>query len=103
MTAHSTGEVTLYTEEEKAGIRKQLDRLLRESMFVPEQWDTALYFPPARVRRLIRSGFGWERAGRRLWPRLAGVHIVDATKSLYALVPPAKFRAGRRVLVPVRR
>jgi SAM-dependent methyltransferase len=82
--------------------KRQLDRLLRESMFVPEQWDTALYFPPARVRRLIRSGFGWERAGRRLWPRLAGVHIVDATKSLYALVPPAKFRAGRRVLVPAR-
>ena len=80
----------------------QLDRLLRESMFVPERWDTALYFPPIRLRRLMRSGFGWERAGHRLWPRLAGVHIVDATKSLYALVPPAKLRAGRRVLVPAR-
>lgn len=83
--------------------KRQLDRLLRESMFVPEHWDTALYFPPARVRRLVRSGFGWERAGRRLWPRLAGVHIVDATKSLYALVPPAKFRVGRRVLIPAAR
>ena len=33
MTAHSTGEVTLYTEEEKAGIRKQLDRLLHNTYF----------------------------------------------------------------------
>jgi hypothetical protein len=82
--------------------RGQLDRLLRESMFVPEHWDTALYFPPLRVRRLVRSGFGWERVGRRFWPRLAGVHIVDATKSLYALVPPTKLRAARRVLAPAR-
>jgi len=33
MTAHSTGEVTLYSEEEKAGIRKQLDRLLHNTYF----------------------------------------------------------------------
>ena len=26
--------------------RSQLDSMLRESMFVPEHWDTALYFPP---------------------------------------------------------
>ncbi len=82
--------------------RRQLDRLLRESMFAPERWDTALYFPPSRVRRLVRNGNGWERIGRKLWPHMAGVHIVDATKSLYALVPPAKLRAYARVLVPAR-
>lgn len=80
--------------------RGQLDRLLRESMFVPEKWDTALFFPPLRLRRMTRSVLAWEGLGRRVWPRLAGVHIVDATKSLYALVPPTKFRAARRVLVP---
>lgn len=82
--------------------RGQLDRLLRQSMFVPERWDTALYFPPSRMRRLVRNGAGWERVGRRLWPHLAGVHIVDATKSLYALVPPAKVENAHRVLAPVR-
>jgi SAM-dependent methyltransferase len=80
--------------------RWQLDRLLRESMLVPERWDTALYFPPSRMRWLVRNGAGWERIGRKLWPQIAGVHIVDATKSLYALAPPAKLRAARRVLVP---
>jgi len=80
--------------------RGQIDRLLRQSMFVPERWDTALYFPPLRSRRLVRSGTAWERMGRACWPRLAGVHIVEATKSLYALATPEKVRARRRVLAP---
>jgi len=33
MTAYSTGEAILYSEEEKASIRKQLDRLLRNTYF----------------------------------------------------------------------
>lgn len=82
--------------------RSQLERLLRESMFVPELWDTALYYPPFRLRRLMQGGMGWERMGRKLWPRLAGVHIVEATKSLYALVPPTKLRAAARVLASAR-
>lgn len=81
--------------------RGQLDRLLRESMFVPEHWDSALYFPPLRPKRLMRMGMGWDQVGRRFWPGLAGVHIVEASKSLYALVPPAKFRLARRVMMPV--
>src|SRR5437764_10780045 len=34
--------------------RGQLDRLLRDTMFVPERWDTALLLPPIRSRRLVR-------------------------------------------------
>jgi SAM-dependent methyltransferase len=69
--------------------RSQLDRLMREAMFLPERWDTALYAPPLRFRRFLR-GNGWESVGRKLWPALAGVHLVEATKSLYALVPTGK-------------
>jgi SAM-dependent methyltransferase len=73
--------------------RSQLDRTLRESLFVPETWDSALLVPPLKGRRLVRTGTTWESAGRMLWPRLAGVHIVEASKSLYALAtPPAKAR-----------
>ncbi len=82
--------------------RGQLARLLRESLFTPERWDTALYFPPLRASRPTKTGMSWERVGRRLWPQFAGVHIVEATKSLYALVPPAKLAAARRVFVPAR-
>ena len=72
--------------------RGQLDRLLQESMFLPEQWDSALFFPPLHSRRLVRSGKGWERAGRWIWPGFAGVHLVEASKSMYALAPPGKRR-----------
>lgn len=83
--------------------RAQLEKLMRDSMFIPERWDSALFFPPLYSRRLIRSGAAWERTGRTLWPRLAGVHIVEATKSLYALAAPEKIRIRKRVLATVGR
>jgi hypothetical protein len=51
----------------------------------------------------VRSGVAWERVGRAVWPRLAGVHIVEVTKSLYALAVPAKARARKRRLLAVAR
>lgn len=83
--------------------RAQLEKLMRDSMFIPERWDAALFFPPLYSRKLIRSGAAWERMGRSLWPRLAGVHIVEATKSLYALAAPEKVRTRKRVLATVGR
>jgi len=47
---------------------------------------------------LIGTGAGWERFGQRFFPGLGGVHLVEATKSLYAPVGPAPARKG----VPVR-
>jgi len=76
--------------------RGQLERLLVQSLFLPEAWDSALYMPPFGRRRSIRTGNGWERVGHTLWPRLAGVHIVEASKSLY--VPAPVKEARRRVL-----
>jgi SAM-dependent methyltransferase len=81
--------------------RTQLEKLMRDSLFVPERWDTALYFPPVSSRRLVRTGAGWERVGRTLWPRLAGVHIVEATKSLYAIAAPERVRVRKRVLAAI--
>jgi SAM-dependent methyltransferase len=78
--------------------RGQLERLLVQSLFLPEAWDSALYMPPFGRRRSIRTGNGWERLGHSLWPRLAGVHIVEASKSLY--VPAPVKEARRRVLKP---
>ena len=78
--------------------RAQLERLLEQSLFRPERWDAALFMPPLGRRRSVRSGQAWERIGHRLWPRLAGVHIVEASKSLYAPAPLVKAR--RAVLRP---
>ena len=66
----------------------ELDALLRGAMFVPEQWQRALYAPPVGIGALARSGTGWERFGARFLPGLSGVHIVEVSKSLYAPATP---------------
>lgn len=68
-------------------LRGQLEILLRESMFSPQRWESALYFPPLKTRRFIGTGAAWERVGQVLWPHLAGVHLVDSMKSLFAATP----------------
>ncbi len=69
--------------------RRELDALLRGVLFEPVYWDRALYVPPIDSRTLVGTGAGWERFGARFYPRLGGVHLVEATKSLYAPVGPA--------------
>jgi len=76
--------------------RSELDQLLRGAMFVPEQWSQALYAPPIASRALTGSGFGWERFGGRFFQALGGVHIAEASKSLYAPATPAPARARTR-------
>lgn len=67
--------------------RGELDRLLRGALFEPLVWDRALYVPPFRGRRLIRTGTGWDKLLRRTMPALAGVHIVEAGKTFYGAAP----------------
>ncbi|HWA30640.1 MAG TPA: methyltransferase domain-containing protein [Rhizomicrobium sp.] len=77
--------------------RSQLGTTLRDTLFVADRWDSALFMPPLRSRRFLGRGVSWEKAGRRLWPALAGVHIVEATKSMYALSPPVAAKQEQRV------
>jgi len=81
--------------------RRQLARLMGEAMFAPERWDKALLFPPLPGRWLLRDGASWERIGRALWPRLAGVHVVEASKSLYASAPVAVAKNSKPSLAEV--
>src|SRR5258707_100716 len=46
------------------------------------------------LRPLTALGVGWDRLLRRIVPGLAGVHIVEATKTFYGAVPA---RVGRTV------
>ena len=74
--------------------RRELDGILTDALFEPEQWHRALYAPPLQSRAL--TGNSWERMGARFFPGLSGVHIVEAHKSLYA--PAAHTPAEARVL-----
>ncbi len=76
----------------------QLGRLLAEALFRVERRDTALYVPPTRLRMVLRGAGLWERAGRRVLPRLAGVTITEAVKDVYAAVPLQAVRRRRVVL-----
>lgn len=68
----------------------QLSRLLRENLFVPQQTRMGLFIPPLGGSLWLRTARAWEGAGRRFFPALAGVAIVEATKTLYAPTPVKK-------------
>lgn len=63
--------------------RSELASLLTDTLFEPMGWDRALFLPPFAGRRLATFGNGFEKLGRRLCPGLSGVHLVEASKSLY--------------------
>ena len=64
--------------------RGQLESLLRDSLFTPTSWDTALHMPPLKSRFVQKSAIAWERFGRRVTPAFAGVLMVEARKELSA-------------------
>ena len=80
--------------------RNQLTGLLRETNFTPGAFAEALLFPPSKHKAIQRLSRTMERLGRRYWPFLSGVVIVEAQKRLYQGLPVAE-RASRRVFVPV--
>ncbi|MFP5468658.1 MAG: methyltransferase domain-containing protein [Alphaproteobacteria bacterium] len=67
--------------------RSQLTHLLRDCLFSPEQWSASLYMPPLGRMMMLRNPDGWERVGKLLWPRFAGVWIVEASKQIYVPIP----------------
>lgn len=77
----------------------QLTRLLTSLFFHVESRHAALFAPPLDWPPALRLARAWERAGRRLTPRLAGLTIAEAVKDLHGLVPAGTPARGRRVLV----
>lgn len=67
--------------------RLQLTNLLRDCLFSPEQWASVLYMPPLGPRLMFGAPAKWEHIGKLLWPRFAGVWLVEASKQIYAPIP----------------
>jgi SAM-dependent methyltransferase len=78
--------------------RTQLNRLLTDAMFSTTASTTTLHLPPFGQRWLVRTGTRWESWGRAIWPKLAGVHLTEATKEVMALAPTK----GHRQRVPAK-
>lgn len=62
----------------------QLRWFLRDNLFVYERHKSALYMPPIRRQLIYRSAATLETIGPYLMPAVAGVHMVEASKQLYA-------------------
>jgi hypothetical protein len=77
--------------------------MLRRQMFRVERRGEALFVPPFNTRLLLRSAEGWERVGPKLFPRFAGLTLVEAEKDMFAALPvpaaPATARPQRRQVV----
>ena len=82
--------------------RRQLDRLLRENMFMPLQTHRALFVPPLDLQLIQSSAAAWEKIGAKVFPAAAGVLVVEAAKQMYAqtLIEEPK---RKRALNPARR
>jgi len=94
----------------RAWSRRQLHRLLEQTMFAPTAQASALYFPP--ISRLRPIAGLWEKTAERLeplaipLPSVAGVELMEARRSLAAPASGSKAEAlssilggrGRRVV-----
>ncbi|MBO3762404.1 methyltransferase domain-containing protein [Ciceribacter sp. L1K22] len=80
--------------------RGQLTALLRETNFTPSATAEALFFPPSKIKAVLKLRRGFERMGRMFWPVFSGVIVVEAQKRLYQGLPVA-VRSSRRVFAPV--
>ena len=73
----------------------QLTWVLRDVLLVPAEKTTALFFPPLWWPLFTSWTLGVERIGRRFFPTIAGVNIVEATKQIY--IPPLEVAAKRKL------
>ena len=85
--------------------RSQITDLLRQTWFTPTAWGEALFMPPYAGGWFLKSALVWERLGESLSLPFAGVHIVEATKQVYRMIPAKRERARlipslKPVLVP---
>ena len=67
--------------------RAQLERLLTSVFLTPTTWSTALHALPFSHQISVRWAPALERFGGKLWPRLAGVILVEARKEVAAALP----------------
>ena len=62
----------------------QINHYLQESLFVHERTEKALYMPPFRSFFFMRTAFALEDIGHYVFPGLAGLHLIEASKQVYS-------------------
>ncbi|ORE94705.1 type 11 methyltransferase [Stappia sp. 22II-S9-Z10] len=84
--------------------RAQLARLMDECWLDPVDVRRCLYVPPSRMRMVLGSARAWERIGRSVVPRFAGLLAIEGRKTLTRGIPvrpPRKLADLVPALTPV--
>ncbi len=76
--------------------QRQIDRLLRENLFVPLRSDFALYMPPSGRRFILGMAPAMERIGKRWLYPFGGVVLAEAEKQVYSGIPMKVSRVAER-------
>ncbi|RIA55784.1 class I SAM-dependent methyltransferase [Dichotomicrobium thermohalophilum] len=71
---------------------RQIMRKLEAALFSPQASLPSLFVPPVSWRIMLHSAPAWERVGRRVWPALSGVLVIEARKELHGVIGPAEVR-----------
>jgi len=77
--------------------RLQLDKLVRQNLFVPENHHRILYTPPSQSRLILSASGFWESVGSVLFTRFSGLVVMEVKKQLYGGTP---LPVGQRKKVP---
>lgn len=79
----------------------QIHHYLHDHLFTHERTERALFMPPFRSFLMMRAAYALERVGQFILPGLAGVHLIEAGKQIYAGAGRARTARvpGRRILV----
>jgi len=70
----------------------QIHGKLERAMFSPQADLPCVFVPPVGWRVMLHAAPAWERFGRRVWPALSGVLVIEARKELHGLIGPAEVR-----------
>ena len=62
----------------------QICYYLQDNMFIHERTEEALFLPPLKFSLALKSAGFFEKAGQVALPFMAGVHMVEAGKQLFA-------------------
>ena len=78
----------------------QVHTLMRDTQFEPGLHTRALYMPPFKSNYLVHTSPAWERIGRKWFPQMGGVMLIEATKQVYAAATPLRTVKRKLVIVP---
>ncbi len=78
----------------------QLREVLSEHSFTPLKHTNALFFPPSGRRYILRAAKFMESVGRRFFPAIGGLLVLEAEKRIYAPIAQKASRSVRRIYIP---